>query len=275
MTRNQLIKIANDTLAIIEHGSYTNAQGENQSVKTLVKNCVKQTSLYTPEQLDEIAKQKIPTGKFNTLIEITKETTLQAAKRLSKEKSVLALNFASATSPGGGFLRGSLAQEESIARASGLYQSLISQTKYYVANKKLKNSLYTNHIIVSPDVPIFKDDYGTLLDKPYIVSILTVPAVNINPLKGGAILLSDVVYETMAYRMVLLLSLACHLKYDTLILGAWGCGAFGNDPKLIAKLFRENLRSKFFNVFKRVVFAIYDSSKEQNIYNAFAKEFAS
>jgi uncharacterized protein (TIGR02452 family) len=300
LTREQLTDIATDTLAILEQGHYTNAKGKQRSISRLIRSCVEHTECFTPENLAEVLEEKIVTNRYDTKIELTNETTLQASYRLLLETdktaggilgrpgkilddSVLALNFASATSPGGGFLHGSKAQEESIARSSGLYSSLINQPQFYEANKNLKSSLYTNHIILSPYVPVFKDDDGNPLNNPYLVSVLTVPAVNINSLKGrDANLLmgpdenqyGGEVYHTMGYRMASLLALAHFSWYNTLVLGAWGCGAFGNDPKLIAELFQGNLQNKFRGVFKRIVFAVFDTSEEQDVYKAFAERFA-
>src|SRR6185437_10556724 len=91
---------------------------------------------------------------------------------------VLALNFASARHPGGGFLKGSQAQEESLARASGLYACIAPLRGMYDANHRFRSCLYTDHLIYSPDVPVFRADNDSLLDHPYPVSFVTAPAVN-------------------------------------------------------------------------------------------------
>ena len=118
---------------------------------------------------------------FATTFEVQNETTFSAAKRLVEKygpESVAALNFASAKNPGGGFLGGSQAQEESLARASALYECIKDQTGYYDANRRAPSLLYTDHLIVSPRVPVFRDDDDRLLDQVWEVTIITAPAPN-------------------------------------------------------------------------------------------------
>ncbi|WP_259391506.1 TIGR02452 family protein [Paenibacillus sp. 1011MAR3C5] len=116
---------------------------------------------------------------YDTIIEVTEETTLAAAARLAKEEEeICCLNFASAKHPGGGFLTGARAQEESLARASGLYPTIVQMKEMYSHNAWQRICLYSDYIIYSPKVPVFRDDSGVLLDKAYPVSIITSPAVN-------------------------------------------------------------------------------------------------
>ena len=92
-----------------------------------------------------------------------------------RASNVAVLNFASAKNPGGGFLGGSLAQEESLATASALYTSLISQeTSFYCVNRRPEHkAFYTHRMISSPHVPVFRDDTGELLAQPYTVGMLS------------------------------------------------------------------------------------------------------
>ena len=116
-------------------------------------------------------------------------TALAAAYRivvLEKCGALAILNFASAKNPGGGFSSGSQAQEESLARSSGLYSSIIGQPAYYQANRKFGSTLYSDHAIYSPDVPIFRNDEGELLSAAYTASFITMPAVNAGTLKPGS-----------------------------------------------------------------------------------------
>ena len=108
---------------------------------------------------------------------MTGETTLAAAERLAEFRP-LCLNFASAKNPGGGLLSGSQTQEESLARSSGLYATLLPMTELYAYNRHLGTSLYSDYMIYSPDVPVFRSDSGLLLEVPYLASFITAPAVN-------------------------------------------------------------------------------------------------
>src|SRR5208283_3500713 len=103
---------------------------------------------------------------------------LEAARRLIAERCRPAvLNFASATQPGGGFLSGSRAQEESLARSSGLYACL-SGNPMYEFHRTRRDAMYTDYFVYSPDVPVFRTDEGNLLEQPWRCSFITAPAVN-------------------------------------------------------------------------------------------------
>jgi uncharacterized protein (TIGR02452 family) len=86
----------------------------------------------------------------------------------------VALNFASATSPGGGFLSGARAQEECLARCSGLYACL-ADNPMYGFHRARRDALYSDYAVYSPDVPVFRseDPAGTLLDEPWLCSFIT------------------------------------------------------------------------------------------------------
>ncbi|HBR75644.1 MAG TPA: TIGR02452 family protein, partial [Cyanobacteria bacterium UBA11159] len=92
-------------------------------------SCLDQTICYNPETLATIENNVIDSQpQFSkTQFEVRNETTLMGGERIAltqKFKKIGVLNFASAKNPGGGFLRGTQAQEESLARSSALYKSL-------------------------------------------------------------------------------------------------------------------------------------------------------
>ena len=174
------------------------------------------------------------------------------------DKRIVALNFASARNPGGGFLGGSQAQEESVARASGLYPCLTNNGKdYYTINRETKSCIYTDHIIYSPSVPVFKQENGDLMETPVFASIITAPAVNAGVVRRKEPKNVKNILPRMKQRTDMVLGICQKHGYETLILGAWGCGVFQNIPIDIAKIFHELLETKYKNQFKRVVFAIY------------------
>ena len=115
-------------------------------------------------------------------------STVDAILRLVKEgkQNIGVLNFASAKNPGGGFLNGAMAQEESLAASSTLYKTLIAHEEYYQKNRAQRSMMYTNHAIYSPDVVFFRDGRFQLVEKPFKASVLTLPAVNMGQvlLKG-------------------------------------------------------------------------------------------
>lgn len=133
------------------------------------------------------------------------------------------LNFASAKNPGGGFLNGALAQEESIAISSGLYDTQLKHEKYYLENRNTKSMMYTDYMIYSKDVVIIRDENLNLLEKPITANIITAPAVNY-----GQVCLkkedTNLANKVMKNRMRKILALFASEKNKNLILGAYGCG---------------------------------------------------
>ena len=211
-------------------------------------------------------------------VKVINATTLTAARQLVEDhhlKDVLCLNFASAKNPGGGFLGGSQAQEESLARASGLYAAIHPHETMYETNKRYRSCLYTDHLIYSPQVPVFRDDDDVLLESPWRVSMLTVPAVNAGVVREQEPENVSRIQETMLRRMEKLLSVAVAHGHGTLVLGAWGCGVFRNDPAQVARWFHYHLieNDSFRNAFETVWFAVPDSGKTPSTFQIFQDVF--
>jgi uncharacterized protein (TIGR02452 family) len=207
-----------------------------------------------------------------TRIEVVNASTLEVARGLAgKGHRVAALNFASAKNPGGGFLTGAQAQEESLARASGLYAMLLGDPMYD-HHRARKDPLYTTWVIYSPDVPVFRLDEGQLLDEPYFCSFLTSPAVNVGALRHRD-RRGDEIRRVMQERIERVLAVAALHGHEVLVLGAWGCGVFQNDPEQIAELFQTALAERFHGTFTHVVFAVLDSSGEKRSLGPFEQAF--
>ncbi len=161
MNREARKKIAQETVAIIERGRYDTPSGKRITIADDIQFVLEYTRLYTPDELTTIVDNTRAVNNKQLSMDACNETTLSAASRLINthaRQKLLCLNFASAKSPGGGFLGGSQAREESLARSSALYASLISQSRYYETNRACGTSLYTHHMIYSPNVPAFRDD---------------------------------------------------------------------------------------------------------------------
>jgi uncharacterized protein (TIGR02452 family) len=267
-------EIARQTLQIIEIGDYRNNLGETVSIKDETDFAVKNSKLFRMEDFPENFELTKRTGK--TRFEVTDETTLEAAKRICKEnkdENPFVLNFASAKNPGGGFLGGAQAQEESLARSSSLYPCLTANFAMYEYNRRGHSCLYSDWMIYSPRVPVFRNDDGSLIQKPYLVSFLTSPAVNAGVVKQKEPKRVHLIEPVNKERARKFLWIANQEKHQTLILGAWGCGVFQNDPAMIARIFKDLLTGEFKNCFERVIMAIYDRSLTKKVYNSFAEEF--
>jgi len=239
--------IAQNTLKVLEDGKYFTATGTSINLRADQETAVKNSILYRPEDFEEVMPKvwgllmKVDTG--STVFEVHNETTLEASERLVKQEGrekVLALNFASAKNPGGGFLGGAQAQEESLARSSGLYPTLLAHRDYYDMNRKCGTLFYTDHMIWSPDVPVFRKDNGELINY-YPLAFLTSPAVNLGAMRNRKGATVEGVKEAMRDRIEKVLAICFLHGHKNLVLGAWGCGVFRNDPKMIAELFAEHL----------------------------------
>jgi uncharacterized protein (TIGR02452 family) len=175
---------------------------------------------------------------------------------------VLALNFANGVHPGGGFLSGSRAQEEVLCRSSALFATLEGDPMYAAhARRPLPDS--SDWAILSPDVPVFRDDDGRPLPAPWPLAMLTC-AAPYAPRVG-----TDASADLMGARIRRVLAIARAYEYSALVLGAWGCGAFSNDPWRIAGHFREALAAQA-GAFTAVVFAIADWSPERRFLRPFS-----
>jgi uncharacterized protein (TIGR02452 family) len=203
-----------------------------------------------------------------TKVQVANETTLGAARRLVDAGSrPLALNFANGVQPGGGFLHGARAQEEVLCRSSALYATLVGDPMYDEhARRPLADS--TDWAIYSPDVPVFREDDGTDLERPWLLSFLTCAApvaAHVGQPRAGDLL------EKRIHRV---LAIARAYGHAALVLGAWGCGAFGNDPVRTAGDFRQALEGEFDGAFSDVVFAVTDWSPERRFLGPFRDAFA-
>jgi uncharacterized protein (TIGR02452 family) len=204
-----------------------------------------------------------------TRVQVTNETTLGASLRLvEKGLRPFALNFANGILPGGGFLSGARAQEEVLCRSSALYQTLVND-RLYEEHRKRERSDSTDWAIYSPDVPVFRKDDGTEIEYPWLLSFITcaapyAPAIG-QPEAG----------DLLQKRIHRVLSIAKAFGYSVLVLGAWGCGAFANDPYRTANDFRQALENEFSGAFSDIVFAITDWSPERKFLGPFRDTFAS
>jgi uncharacterized protein (TIGR02452 family) len=280
--RSTRARTAEETVGILRGGGYSTPTGCRVDIAGPLASATSRSALYAPDDFKDLFRGRDqvlgdrgpqPPCRF----EVVNETTLQAARRLARdgERRVLALNFASARNPGGGFLNGSQAQEESLARASGLYACLLRFPQLYAANRQFPSCLYTDHMIYAPDVPVFRDDEDALLDQPYPLSILTAPAVNAGAVRKNEPARVHQIEPVLEARTEKVLSVAVVHGHDTLVLGAWGCGVFRNDPAFVAGEFARLLTGDglFRSAFRRVVFAVLDRTADGSKIRPFAVHF--
>ena len=208
------------------------------------------------------------TSFTETRVQVTNETTLAASRRLVEAGlKPLALNFANGIHPGGGFLGGARAQEEVLCRSSALYPTLVGD-EMYAKHRRRPQPDSTDWAIYSPNVPVFRTDDGTTLVHPWLLSFLTCAAPYAPDIGQPA------AGDLLRRRIHRLLSIAHAYGHPALVLGAWGCGAFGNDVQRTAIDFRHALENEFNGAFSDVVFAITDWSPDRKFLGPFRDVFA-
>jgi uncharacterized protein (TIGR02452 family) len=268
MPRYTAAALGRETVAILDAGHYTAPTGELQSLGEALQHAVAAKVSIPPDAPLSATDAGTPAEKL--VISVENDTTLNVSRRLLDQgRRPLALNFAAPTHPGGGFLSGDRAQEENIARSSGLYATLIGDAMYDY-HRSHHDPAATDWAILSPDVPVFRGDSGQLLPVPWLLSILTCAAPQARRMEGG----TGEAAKLLRARIHRVLSIAWAYGYRDLVLGAWGCGAFGCDPTTTAADLRDALLGPFLGAFETVVFAITDWSPERRYLAPFRDAFA-
>lgn len=231
-------KIADDTMRQLD---------DNSDLVIATEKLVKSTKYYEEGGLDFRINEKHNTNAGISVEMLTSNEAIEKYGLLYGD--VCVLNFASAKRAGGGFLRGAVAQEETLARSSNLYPSLVEQYEFY---KNPKAPYYTDKVIYSPEVSFFKNDEGYQIE-PNICSVITCAAPNLNVDGWDLKTLETKFLE----RIEKVFQVAIMNNEENLILGAWGCGVFKNPPKMVSEKF-EIMLNKYAKYFTRIVFAIPD-----------------
>ncbi|MFE7773809.1 TIGR02452 family protein [Streptomyces sp. NPDC057445] len=264
--------MARQTQEIVEAGRYRAPGGHMVTIGGELSAAVEGTQMFGPEPMPVIAD----TDRFS-LCEVTGESSLEAARRMTARDPgpVAVLNFASARNPGGGYLNGAQAQEKALCRASALHATLLHAPEFYAHHRSDRSPFYSDRVIHSPGVPVFRDDRGSLLDTPYTVGFLTSPAPNAGVIVSRTPGEAARIPAALASRAERVLETAAAAGYRRLVLGAWGCGVFRNDPARVAEAFRALLggEGRFGGHFDEIVFAVLDRTREQRTLGAFRAVF--
>lgn len=261
--KEKLVECFKDTLQIIN---------TNEKLLATTKAAVKNTNLFTP-LVDNMLRNENLKKAVVTVIE---DTSFHAAQRLVKQGyKVAVLNFASAVNPGGGVIAGAMAQEECLCRSSNLLPCL-KQKKlmqdYYMPNRIANNPIYSDNLIYSEGITVFKTDDTVPVLMPenewFKVDVITCAAPN---LRNEQNFNEDKLYEIFISRIHAILDRAYLQGVDSVVLGAFGCGAFKNPPEIVSKAFKSEIESEFGKVFKNIIFAIKKSSN--NNFDVFYETF--
>ncbi|MFC8495225.1 TIGR02452 family protein [Streptomyces sp. NPDC057235] len=267
----RLRNIAARTEEIVAAGHYRTRDGRTVSVAEDLAAALAGTRLHGPGPV-----AVTPDTDRTPTLEVTGESSLAAARRMTAAdpaRPVAVLNFASARNPGGGYLNGAQAQEEALCRSSALYATLLRAPDYYAHHRADRDAFYSDRVIHSPRVPVFRDDRGDLLAEPFAVGFLTSPAPNAGVVRRTTPERADRLPAALAARAERVLETAAAAGYRRLVLGAWGCGVFRNDPERVAGAFTALLTGdgRFAGHFEEVVFAVLDRASGTPTLAAFAR----
>lgn len=188
-------------------------------------------------------------------------TTLEAARQFLGFGRTAVLNFANPEIPGGGVTRGAVSQEEDLCRCSNLFHCLLTepvQEGYYRYHRAWPDHWYSNRLVYSRDVTVFKDGAPVprVMRRKHWFQVDVITCAAPYQLDRGLIN-ATAVREVFKSRIRCILESAIYNGAAVLILGAFGCGAFRNPPEIVARAFREVLVDEgYLDCFARVVFAI-------------------
>ncbi len=217
---------------------------------------------------------------------VSKNRTYEAAAGY-RGQHVAVHNFASASNPGGGVVNGASAQEECLCRCSGLYFSLNTPAMwdgFYQPHRDAHDPIHNDDIIYTPDVTVFKTDTAMPQLMPesdwYDVDVITCAAPNLRNIPSNKyntgdgnknVIIGD--KDLLALhekRLRRILEVALSENCDTIILGAFGCGAFQNNPEVVAQANR-NVIKDYLHAFKNIEFAVYCSPRDESNFKIFER----
>lgn len=274
-TRIQRIEVFNDTMDWIKN---------NADLSDSVAKAKKRTKIFWENDYPIFNNTK----EEKTSITVTKNRSYQAAMELHAENpnsKIAVMNFANAFQAGGGVTTGAGAQEECLCRTSTLYPLLYRRSlrdTFYKHHHTLKTAKASDALIYTEGVVICKTDTDLPERMPkedwVTVDVITIAAPDLRTtsnihvaLVGDGTSMNDA--ELFGYhikRAIHMLTCAAAMGADTLVLGAFGCGAFQNNPEVVARAYKIALQ-EFPKVFKKIEFAVYCSPSDDTNYQVFKR----
>lgn len=259
---------------------------KNSELSNAVKVSIAKQKLYLSNGLVIPTDKDKNKRKTRAKVVVSKKRSYEAASAYIGQK-VCVHNFASATTPGGGVVKGSSAQEECLCRCSTLYFCLNTSdmwASFYTPHRMEQNPIHNDDCIYTPEVVVMKTDTESPImlsrDKWYKVNVITCAAPNLreapsnrmNRADGSkAVKVSDKeLLELHEKRLTRILDIALLEGNDVVILGAFGCGAFENNPEIVARA-AKNVISNYFNAFETIEFAVYCTPRDEKNFKIFER----
>lgn len=270
MTREEREAVYVNTVAIVKKGSYLSPKGKTVTI-TDEDKMINGTKFYGKKAI--VNYNSIP--RYETEIKVIDNDCIYAAKDLiDRGLNPCVLNMASFHTPGGGVVTGSSAQEENIFRRTNIFKSLYQfhtiGENYGIKQKEERYPLdYNFGGIYTPSVTVFKgsdDTNYTPLEEPFKIAVVSVAAVKNPRVENGKLV--PWVVDTIKSKIRQILDISLEHGHDSLILSAFGCGAYKTPPTEMARLFKEVLNDKKYKgAFKVIHFAIINLKSTNGAHN--------
>ncbi len=292
MRRKKNIEILEDTLGILENGSF---EKDGLEIKLQFSpEQMRAIQVLLPEQIDELRAEDVESKESRTqaiasctfgcenidALVLAQKKYLELKESGESDPRVLVLNLASSMHPGGQTRKGASAQEEDLCRRTSLLLSLESDEakKYYAYNNARKTHMGSDGVMISPCVEVIKDAASETLSEPFPISVMSCAAPMIRLGLEG---MSQAEYERMLYRRIQgMLLVAASQNYRHLILGAFGCGVFGNDAAIVSRLFYRAIQNVSYDgkesdqLFDSIDFAVLCRPGKDYNYREFCRNFS-
>ena len=273
MKREENVDIFQDTLRIFQ---------ENECLIKATKVAQENQQVIPETEILDDARTILYDNPATVIV--SKKRSFEAASAY-KDQKVCVHNFASASNPGGGVKNGANAQEECLCRCSNLYLCLKMPKlwdDFYLPHRTARNPLHNDDIIYTPGVRIIKSDTATpkLLPKSlwFDVDVITCAAPNLRERPGNSYNTGDgsvpvkitdkELLQLHEKRLRKILDVAYIKGNEIVILGAFGCGAFSNNPYVVATAAKSVIKDYLYK-FKIIEFAIYCNPRDDSNYKTF------
>ena len=290
-------EVYQETLGQAQNGQYTTVDGKTvQLDKDRQKRMKQGTVVYTPPQIVRVSHgSSANSSEKSTKFTVKDEDCLEAAFDMRKKDSSLnpvVLNMANAYTPGGGVENGARAQEESIFRRSdyalglcptkttnkNFQETMQQEYQRHNCNHKERYYIAPGNIVYTPEVQVFRNSDLSFKEAPETVAIIAAAAVYLTGNAATKAKQGETPYlqyeDDMSNRIRAILRCAIHKDHNAIVLSAFGCGAFHNNPVTVAKLFDDIFKEpEFKNVFQHVCFAIIDDHNSNGNFQAFKNRF--
>lgn len=268
MTTESLVACFNDTIERSQTGEL-----KEFTERAISSNCLYKENFSSPD----CGRQNYADSAAEKIFVVPDSTFSAAQKNLRYGKTAV-LNFANPQYPGGGASKGAVAQEECLCRYSNLYLCLSAPNifeDYYFYHKKYTNHLFSDRLIYTKDVVVFKDEseVPALLsrDEWFFVDVITCAAPYIAKIDIDNASLKSLFKS----RIKNIFEAAIDNGVEVIILGAFGCGAFKNPPEVVAEAFHEVIdENGYADNFKKIVFAIKCNPNSTKNLDVFQEEFS-